>query len=119
MEPLLTLFVGLTALAVLMQAGILLRIYLLSRRVAEHVEQAAAELRELTPSLKIVTGNLKQVSEDAVEIGSAARQQMERVDSLIGEVGQTVEGQLEKVDRLSREVSDRDEAICQSPPGGP
>jgi methyl-accepting chemotaxis protein len=107
LEPLLTLFVGLTALAVLMQAGILLSIYLLSRRVAEQVEASAAEFRELTPSLKIVTGNLMKVSEDAVEIGNAARQQIERVDSLIGEVGHTVEGQLEKVDRLSREVSDR------------
>lgn len=107
MEPLLTLFVGLTALAVLLQAGILLSIYLLSRRVAERIEASAAELRELTPSLKVVTRNLMTVSEDAVEIANTARQQIERVDALIGEVGQTLEGQLDKVDRLSREVSDR------------
>jgi ABC-type transporter Mla subunit MlaD len=103
----LTLFVGLTAFAVLLQAAILLSIYLLSRRVAEQVEASAAELRELTPSLKVVTRNLMTVSEDAVEIAQAARQQIARVDALIGEVGQTVEGQLEKVDRLSREVTDR------------
>lgn len=107
MEPLLTLFVALTTLAVLLQGGILLSLYLLARRVAEQVEASAVELRELTPSLRVVTGNLVKVSEDAVEIGSAVRDQIERVDSLIGEVGQTVEGQLEKMDRLSREVSER------------
>lgn len=103
----LTLFVGLTALAVVLQAGILLSIYLMSKRVAEQVESSAAELRELTPSLKVVTENLMKVSEDAVEIGNAARAQIERVDSLLGDVGQAIEGQLEKVDRLSREMTDR------------
>jgi len=107
LEPLLTLFVGLTAVAVVAQAIILLSIYLLSRRIGEQVEASAAELRELTPSLKVVTRNLMAVSEDAVEIASAAREQIERVNSLVSEVGQTVEGQLEKVDRLSREVSER------------
>ena len=38
MEGLLTLFVGLTAAAVMLQAGILIGIYLLSRRVADQVE---------------------------------------------------------------------------------
>jgi hypothetical protein len=99
--------VALTAAAVLLQAGILVSIYLLSKRVAEQVESSAAELRELAPSLRVVTRNLMAVSEDAVEIGNAARQQIDRVDALIGDVGKTVEGQLEKVDRLSREVSDR------------
>lgn len=98
---------GLTALAVVLQAGILLSIYLMSKRVAEQVESSAAELRELTPSLKVVTENLMKVSEDAVEIGNAARAQIERVDSLLGDVGQAIEGQLEKVDRLSREMTDR------------
>lgn len=107
MESLLTLFVALTALAVVLQAGVLVSIYLLSKRVAEQVESSAAELRELAPSLRVVTRNLMTVSEDAVEIGNQARQQLERVDVLIGDVGRTLEGQLEKVDRLSREVSDR------------
>jgi methyl-accepting chemotaxis protein len=107
LEPLLTLFVGLTALAVLLQAGLLLSIYLMVRRVADQVEGSTKQLGELIPSLRVVTSNLAKVSDDAVEIGNAARRQVERVDLLIGEVGQTVEGQLEKVDRLSREVTDR------------
>lgn len=107
MEPLLTLFVALTALAVIVQAGILLSIYLLSRRVATQVEASASELRELTPALKVVTENLMNVSQDAVEIAGAARVQIERVDALIDEVGGTVGDQLKKVDDLSREITDR------------
>jgi methyl-accepting chemotaxis protein len=107
LEPLLTLFVALTALAVIVQAGILLSIYLLSRRVATQVEASASELRELTPALKVVTENLMNISQDAVEIAGAARVQIERVDALISEVGGTVEDQLKKVDDLSREISER------------
>lgn len=107
MEPLLTLFVALTALAVIVQAGILLSIYLLSRRVATQVEASASELRELTPALKVVTENLMNVSQDAVEIAGAARVQIERVDALISDVGGTVEDQLRKVDDLSREIRAR------------
>jgi methyl-accepting chemotaxis protein len=104
---LLTLFVALTALAVIVQAGILLSIYMLSRRVATQVEASASELRELTPALKVVTENLMNVSQDAVEIAGAARVQIERVDALISDVGGTVEDQLKKVDDLSREISAR------------
>ena len=107
MEGWLTLFVALSAVAVLLQAGILIGIYLLTRRVAAQVESTAAEFRDLLPSLRVVTGNLMAVSHDAVEISGTARHQMQRVDGLISEVGETLQVQLEKVDRLSREVSDR------------
>ena len=107
MESLLTLFVGLTAAAVMLQAGILISLYLLSRRVADQVESTLDQVRELAPPLKTITENLKTVSEDAVEIGKAARQQFARVEEMIEETGQTLQQQLEKVDQMSREVSER------------
>ena len=107
MEGLLTLFVALTAAAVLLQAGILVSIYILSRRVAGQVEMTLGQLRELMPSLRTVTDNFKTVSEDVVEIGRAARQQFTHVEEMIGETGRTLQNQLEKVDRMSREVNDR------------
>jgi methyl-accepting chemotaxis protein len=107
LEGLLTLFVALTALAVLVQAGILVSLYILSRRVAGQVELTLAQLRELMPPLKTVTENLKTVSEDVVEIGGAAREQFHRVEEMVGETGQTLQSQLEKVDNMSREVTER------------
>ncbi len=107
MEGLLTLFVGLTAVAVLVQAVILVSLYILSRRVAGQVELTLSQLRELMPSLKTVTENLKTVSEDVVEIGSVAREQFHRVEEMVGETGQALQSQLEKVDNMSREVAER------------
>ena len=107
MEGLLTLFVGLTAVAMLVQACILVSLYILSRRVAGQIELTLSQLRELMPPLKTVTENLKTVSEDVVEIGSAAREQFHRVEEMVGETGQALQSQLEKVDNLSREVAER------------
>jgi len=107
LEGLLTLFVALTAAAVMLQAGILLSIYLLSKRVVGQVELTLGQLRELMPSLKAVTENLKTVSEDVVEVGRAAREQVKNVEEMIGETGRTLQDQLERVDRMSRDVSER------------
>jgi methyl-accepting chemotaxis protein len=107
LEGLLTLFVGLTAVAMLVQACILVSLYILSRRVAGQIELTLSQLRELMPPLKTVTENLKTVSEDVVEIGSAAREQFHRVEEMVGETGQALQSQLEKVDNLSREVAER------------
>jgi ABC-type transporter Mla subunit MlaD len=106
-EGLLTLFVALTAGAVVLQAGILLSLYILSKRVGGQVELTLSNVRELLPALKAVTDNLKTVSEDIVEVGSAARQQFHRVEDMIGETGQTLQNQLDKLDDMSRDVSNR------------
>ena len=91
----------------MLQAGILLSLYLLSRRVVSQVELTLGQLRELMPSLKAVTDNLKTVSEDIVEVGRAAREQVHNVEEMIGETGRTLQDQLERVDHMSREVSER------------
>jgi ABC-type transporter Mla subunit MlaD len=106
-EGLLTLFVALTAGAVVLQAGILLSLYILSKRVGGQVELTLSNVRELLPALKAVTDNLKTVSDDIVEVGSAARQQFHRVEDMIGETGQTLQNQLDKLDDMSRDVSNR------------
>ena len=107
MEGLLTLFVALTAAAVMLQAGILLSLYLLSKRVVGQIELTLGQLRELMPSLKTVTDNWKTVSEDVVEVGRAAREQVHNVEEMIGETGRTLQDQLERVDRMSRDISER------------
>lgn len=107
MEGLLTLFVALTAVAVLIQAGILVSIYVMSRKVAGQIELTLGQLRQMMPALKTVIDNMKTVSVDVVEIGTAAREQFHRVEEMIGETGETLQTQLEKVDRMSRDVTDR------------
>lgn len=107
MESLLTLFVALTAAAVLLQAGLLVGIYMMTRRVSEQVEATLKQARDLTPALKAVTENLKTVSNDMVELGAGARQQFHHVEGMVEETGRTLQSQLEKLDRMSQEVSER------------
>jgi ABC-type transporter Mla subunit MlaD len=107
LEGLLTLFVALTALAVVVQAGILVGIFMLTRRVTVQVESTLGQIRELTPALRSVTDNLKTVSEDVVEIAGSAREQFHRVEEMVGETGRALQDQLEKVDRMSQDVSER------------
>lgn len=107
MESLLTLFVALTAAAVLLQAGLLVGIYMMTRRVSEQVEATLRQARDLTPALKTVTENLKTVSGDMVDIGARAREQFQHVEQMVEETGRTLQSQLEKVDRMSQEVRDR------------
>ncbi len=107
MESLLTLFVALTAAAVLLQVGLLVGIYMMTRRVTEQVEATLEQARGLVPGLKVVTDNLKTVSGDMVDIGARAREQFQHVEQMVEETGRTLQSQLEKVDRMSQEVSDR------------
>ena len=110
LDDLLTLFVGIAAFAIVLQTGLLLGILLLTRRVTRvigEVELTLGQLRALTPSLKTVAENLKTVSADAVEIGSVARAQIQRIDEMVEETNRTLRDQLQKVDRMSSEVADR------------
>lgn len=107
MNGLLTLFVGLTALAVILQAGILVSIYMITRRVAGQVELTLEQVRELTPSLRTVAENMKTVTADVVEIGSSAREQFHRIEDMVGETNRTLQEQLQKVDEMSRDLSNR------------
>jgi methyl-accepting chemotaxis protein len=106
-ESLLTLFVALTAAAVLVQAGFLVGLYIMTRRVTGQIEATLNQIRDMTPALKVVTENLRTASTDMVEVGAAARQQFHHVEEMVAETGRTLQSQLEKVDRMSQEVSDR------------
>lgn len=102
-----TLFVGIVAVAAVMQAVVMAIILLLTLRVIRQVELTLGQLRDLTPPLKTVTENLKTVSADAVEIGNAARAQFHLVEDMVGETNRTLQDQLQNVDRMSREMTER------------
>ena len=47
MEGLLTIFVALTAIAVILQAGVLIAIYLVTKRTSEQLDKFTKDAREL------------------------------------------------------------------------
>lgn len=107
MEGLLTLFVALTALAVVTQAGVLVAIYVMSRRLSEHVERFMKETRDLMVPLKSVTENLRVASINIVDIGASAREQFRRVENMVTETAEALHAQLDRLDRVSQDVMDR------------
>ena len=107
MEGLLTLLVALTALAVMTQAGVLVAIYLMSRRMSEQVEHFMKEVREMMIPMKTITENLKIASANLVDIGVAAREQFHRVEAMVTDTGEVLHTQLERFDRVTQDVVER------------
>ena len=72
MDILLVVFVALTAIAVTTQAGVLVAIYMVTKRHSEQMERFMVETRDLMTPLKTITENLRTASSNFVEIGIAA-----------------------------------------------
>src|SRR5215831_17438527 len=107
MEGLLTLFVALTAIAVITQAGVLVGIYLMSKRLSEQVERFMKDTREMMVPVRSIAENLRAASANLVEIGLSARDQFRRVEAMVTDTGEALNVQLERFDRVSQNVIDR------------
>jgi hypothetical protein len=115
MDKLTPVFIFLTGLAVMLQAGILLAMYLAMRRsislmeamatevktkVVPTVEQAEALLTEISPKLQVITDNLQ----DATTI---LRDQVQRVDATVKDVVDRSRLQIIRADELLTRTLDR------------
>src|SRR5437762_11584159 len=107
MEGLLTLFVALTAIAIITQAGVLVGIYLMSKRLSEQVERFMNETREMMVPVRSIAENLRVASANLVEIGLTARDQFRRVEAMVTDTGEALHVHLERFDRVSQNVMDR------------
>jgi len=107
LEGLLTLFVALTAIAIITQAGVLVGIYVMSKRLSEQVERFMKDSREMMGPLRSIAENLRTASANLVEIGLTARDQFRRVEAMVTDTGEALHLQLERFDRLSQNIADR------------
>ena len=107
MEGLLTVFVALTALAVVTQAGVLVAIYVMSKRLSDQVDRFMKETRAIMAPLGSVTENLQAASANIVEIGIVAREQFRRVETMVTDTGEALQVQIERFDRVGKDVADR------------
>jgi hypothetical protein len=62
LEGLLTLFVVLTAIAVIGQVGVLVGIFLMSKRLSDQFERFMKETRDIMVPLRSITENLRTAS---------------------------------------------------------
>jgi hypothetical protein len=97
METLLMVAVVLIALAVIAQAGVLIAMYLMSRRIAGKAEVLMDDSRRLMAPLESITNNLKTVSNDLSETGKIARAQAMHVQEIVTESQQSIREQIAEV----------------------
>lgn len=110
-----TVFVALTGIAVLLQAGILLAMYLAMRassarieaiatevkaKVVPTVEQAEAMLTEINPKLQVIAENLQAST-------TALRDQVQRVDATVKDAVDRGHLQIIRADELLTRTLDR------------
>jgi hypothetical protein len=97
MEILLMVAVVLIALAIMTQAGVLIAMYLMSRRMAGKAEVLMDDSRKLMVPLKSITNNLKNVSDDLSETGKIARAQALQIQEIVTESKQNIREQMAEV----------------------
>lgn len=111
----LTVFIALTGLAVALQAGVLLAMYLTMRKSGERMEALAAEVKtkvlptveqanefltEIRPKLQVIADNL----EDATTL---MRDQVQRVDATVTDTVDRARLQIIRADELVSRTLDR------------
>ena len=77
-ENLLTIFVALTAVAVLIQTGILVGFYFVSSKLSRQAEQVVDVTRNVLGPLQGAVENLKTVTARVAEFSSSTRQRWGR-----------------------------------------
>src|SRR5215467_4031730 len=102
-----TLFVALTAIAIITQAGVLIAIYLVSKRLSDQVEHFMRDTREMMTPVRSIAENLRVASANLVEIGLSAREQFRRVEAMVADTGEALHVQLDRFDRVSQDLKDR------------
>lgn len=111
----LPIFIGVTAAAVLLQAGILVGMYLAVRKTSARVEAIAAQVEakvlptaevahsvilDLRPKLETVVGNISEMS-------NTVRAQLERIDLTVSDIVDRTRLQVIRADELVGETMDR------------
>jgi len=111
----LTIFIALTAFAILLQAGILVAMYVAMRKSSQRMEALATEVRnkilptveqvqsivtEMRPRLDVITGNVEQTT-------TQLRAQLQRIDAAVSDAVDRGRLQVIRADELLSRTLDR------------
>jgi hypothetical protein len=79
-QNLLTIFIALTALAVLIQTGILVGFFIVSMKLSRQADRAIDVTRNFLDPLQRTVENLQDVSARIAEFGAATRVQIQQLE---------------------------------------
>ena len=104
METLLVVAIVLIALAVIAQAGVLVAMYLMSRRLSGKAEALMDETRKLMAPLESITNDLKMVAADLAETGRIARNQALHIQEIVTGTRESIRQQMADVRTAVRDT---------------
>lgn len=107
-ETLLTVFVGLTALAILIQMGVLVAIFVSSKKTSERLQRLSKDMEEdLLPMIRDAkvllsesTPKVREILDNLAVLSATARQDAERISSTANEINDKVRQQMARADEL-------------------
>jgi tetrahydromethanopterin S-methyltransferase subunit F len=122
MENLTTIFIGVTALAVILQAGLLLGMYLAMRKTTTRLESLADEVKiKALPAidsaqslLTDIRPRVQAIAENLVETTATVRGQVQRVDATVNDVVDRARLQVIRADELLSRTLDKVEATSEA-----
>ncbi len=107
-ETLLTVFVGLTAVAILIQMGVLLAIFVSLKKTSEQLQRLSKEMQEdLLPMIRDTkvllteaTPKVRQILDNLAALSATARQDAERISLTANQINDKVRQQMARADEL-------------------
>lgn len=121
----LAVFTAVAALALVVQAGLLLAIYKASRQMQAKVERIAPHIEELAPRIQAMAEDylalakegraqihdigekIHELGEKSGEILDSTRRQLARVEELVNDVAGRARNQLDRAEMVADDVMDR------------
>jgi methyl-accepting chemotaxis protein len=108
MTNLLTVFVGLTALAIVIQMGVLIALFVSSKKTSERLQTISKELEEnLLPMihdarilLADATPKVQEILENITVLSSTARRDAERISATANEINDRIREKMVQADEL-------------------
>lgn len=115
METLLVVAIVLIALAIIIQAGMLTGMYLLSRRLTDKAELLMNESQRLIAPLESITGNLKSVTNDLAETGKLAHSQVLQMQRGLNETQANIRAHIAEVREMVLDSIDEARTVVMRP----
>ena len=120
-DTLLMVFIGISALAIVIQAAILAALYATTKKTSAKMEELAVEIRsKALPAVESVQtlivdnrGRIEEIVDNLTVASSTARSQLQRIDATLNDVLDRTRLQVMRVDDLTTSTLDRVEATTE------
>jgi len=113
-ENLLMVFVGLTALAIVIQMGMLIALFVFSKKTSKRLQSLLPMIRDTKVLLAEATPKVRQILENLMVLSATARQDAERISSTANEITDRVREQVVRADELVTRTLNRAEETTET-----